>query len=159
MFQFINYLTNLNCKVICPILLLSKLVWSFTHQLLYFALNSAIATKRTVLSYIRLSKILFLKFYNNFQKCLETGLVTFRELQNYCPLSSIKNLCIHLKILRTIDIFFIEGSLFNIGRYYQITIMRPGTRVKVFQKDMCNCQERFYWDSNNKKKTFHLRFI
>ena len=35
--------------------------------------------------------------------------------------------------------FFIGGSLFNIGRYFQIIIMRPGTRVKVFQKDMCNC--------------------
>ena len=47
-----------NCDVICSILLPSKLVRSFAHQFVDFALKSPIATKRKGLFCAKLSKVL-----------------------------------------------------------------------------------------------------
>ena len=101
---------NPNCDVICSILLPSKLVWSFAHQFLDFALKSPIATKRKASFCARLSKF-FQNFYKIFQKPVDTDLVTYREQQNYIcgPQSSIQILYSHLKVLYwepvTVDMF------------------------------------------------------
>ena len=73
-------------RSLCSILLPSKLVWSFAHQFVKFALKSPIATKKRdyfAQVYLRF----FQNFHKSFQKQLETDLVICREQQNYmsCP--------------------------------------------------------------------------
>ena len=78
-------------RSLCSILLPSKLVWSFAHQFVKFALKSPIATKKRdyfAQVYLRF----FQNFHKSFQKQLETDLVICREQQNYmsCPNPHLK---------------------------------------------------------------------
>ena len=58
----------------------SKLVWSFAHQFVDFALKSPIATETKERAYFAQGYLRFFQnFHKSFQKRIETDLVIYKE--------------------------------------------------------------------------------